>query len=215
MKWYIQLVIALAIIVTVGGLAYREQLIRVYPYDVRYYQNIVRKVCTDEYEAIFLEEYPELDPRPYNGQTPEYLLRWLGMRLSYNESKAIERYDDPIEIIEYGKGRCHEFSVAYLAIMYVQGYTPRLVIDDSPENDTTDAEEGDHIWIEYHIFNDYWIHVDPTQGAVYANSTDNFRINDYVKNPMMYEEDWKKDVTVVWAIEPYHCERIEENYQYE
>jgi len=199
MKLIFRLFIFVAIVCLVAGLAYREILIREYPFYVRRYQEIMRTICTEEYKEDLLTKYPELE----NQIGVEPLLLWLHERLNYTEDPYIIRYEDPIKILEYGLGRCGEFSIAFTAILYAQGYTPRMVMDLSPESSENGIppegiKDGDHVWVEY--FYGTWIHTDPTE----AREDD----------PLMYERDWGKILIEVWGIESNFCERIEENYQW-
>jgi len=78
----------------------------------------------------------------------------------FNESFPLEqRYTDPIEIKEFGKGRCGEFSILYVAACLAHGYECRLVI-------ATDCSGliwvGKHGWAEVK-FNGQWVHVDPSE----------------------------------------------------
>jgi len=200
--------ILLIIVAIIGGLAYREILIREYPLSIRHHQNIIQKICTEEYRENFLDVYPELEG---NNMDVDTLLSWLHIKMKYPETDAEHGilndfrinsidHEDPITIIDFGLGRCGEFSIAFTAVLYAQGYTPRMVVDsslDSPLNGN--ITDGDHVWVEY--WYNGWIHIDPTES----------RIND----PLMYERDWGKIVTNVWGIEKGSCERIEERYQYE
>jgi len=65
------------------------------------------------------------------------LLEWEHERLVYT-NEDFERYSDPFRIIEYGKGRCEEFSILYVALCLAHGYQSRLVVD----------MYGDHVWAE-------------------------------------------------------------------
>ena len=201
-----RVVLLLMVVAVIGGLAYREILIREYPLSIRHHQNIMQKICTEEYKEGFLDKYPELG---FNMRV-DTLLSWLHIKMKYPETNEENlalfnfrlfnvNHEDPITIIDFGSGRCGEFSIAFTAVLYVHGYTPRLVADsslDSPLNG--DIKDGDHVWIEY--WYNGWVHIDPTES----------RIDD----PLMYERDWGKIVTEVWGIEKGSCERIEENYQW-
>lgn len=115
------------------------------------------------------------------------LLTWTHERLSYT-NEPIERYKDPFKIIEYGKGRCQEFSILYVALCLTHGYQTRLIVDIY----------GDHVWAETKLENN-WVHVDPTES----------RIND----PYMYERDWHKDLKLVLAFEDGKVKDVTINYR--
>jgi len=224
MKWYYQLAIIVLIIATVGGLAYREALIRTNPIYVRHYQKIMGKISTNEYLEK-LQNYTgfgraiDLNGEPTRKDFCQ-ILEYLGTRLTYTQEHII-RHEDPIEILKYGKGRCGEFAIAFTALCLANAWEARLVMDmslDSPINGLVEnggIKDGDHVWTE--IWNgEKWIHIDPTEGAKWAkNNPDDLYLNPFINNFSMYEKNWKKELTEVWGIEPYFVERVEMNYQWE
>ena len=108
--------------------------------------------------------------------TLEEMLDWLHARLRFIK-EPIARHNDPLAILRYGKGRCGEFSILYTALCLAEGYRARIVLDMT-----------DHVWTEvYDKSRSKWIHVDPSQK----------RIDD----PEMYERDWKKKLTKIYAFE--------------
>ena len=132
----IKIFVALALFITIASLAYREILIREYPVNVRHYQSIMQKICREEYKAKMLNKYPELRT---NRGIP-YLLTWLHVQMKYPENNPENEllnnfrinnidHEDPITILDFGFGRCGEFTIAFTAILYAQGYTSRMVDD--------------------------------------------------------------------------------------
>jgi len=116
------------------------------------------------------------------------LLEWIHARLKFSRENIV-RHNDPIEILEYGKGRCSEFSVLFTALCLAHNYRARLILDMS-----------DHVWTE--VWNDEqkrWVHVDPSEK----------RIDD----PEMYERDWKKNLEEVYALENGQVENVTLNYK--
>ncbi len=121
-------------------------------------------------------------------RTLPQLLEWVHARVRFNKGKIV-RHDDPLEIIEYGQGKCREFSVLFTAACLANGYRARLILDLS-----------DHAWTE--VWEDKekrWIHVDPSER----------RIDD----PEMYERDWKKTLKEVYAFENGKREDVTESYR--
>jgi len=116
------------------------------------------------------------------------LLTWENERLVFTWND-IERHEDPLQILEYGKGRCKEFGILYVALCLAHGYQSRLVVDMF----------GDHLWTEVKIEGN-WTHVDPYER----------RIND----PYMYERDWGKDVKLVYAFEDGRFEDVTAKYKW-
>jgi hypothetical protein len=120
--------------------------------------------------------------------TLQELLDWLHRRLRWDKSE-IKRHRDPLAILEYGRGRCGEYSILYTALCLAHGYRARIVLDMT-----------DHVWTE--IWNPTqrrWIHIDPSEK----------RIDD----PKMYERDWKKHLTRVYAFENGEAEDVTKNYK--
>jgi hypothetical protein len=116
------------------------------------------------------------------------LLNWVHERVKWDNGK-IERHDHPLEILAYGRGRCGELSILFTAVCIANGYRARLILDVS-----------DHVWTEiWDQTMNKWVHVDPSER----------RIGD----PLMYERDWKKSLTNVYAFENGTIEDVTKNYK--
>jgi hypothetical protein len=118
----------------------------------------------------------------------EELVDWIHGRIEFSHEDII-RHNDPLEIIAYGKGRCGEFSILFTALSLAHDYRARLILDLS-----------DHVWTE--VWNDEqnrWVHVDPSEK----------RFDD----PEMYERDWKKNLTEVYAFENGNMENVTAHYK--
>lgn len=116
------------------------------------------------------------------------LLNWLHSKLRWSKGQ-ITRYTDPLAILQYGKGRCGEYSILYTALCLAHGYRARIVLDMT-----------DHVWTE--IYDDThrrWIHIDPSEK----------RMDD----PKMYERDWKKNLTKIYAFENGKSEDVTDSYK--
>jgi hypothetical protein len=132
-----------------------------------------RKLSRRLNDHAMLSKLRSLFDRRY---TIEELLEWLHEKVKWSK-EDIERHDDPLEIIAYGKGRCGEFSILFTALCLAHGYRARLILDMS-----------DHVWTEvWDGKQKRWVHVDPSEK----------RIDD----PFMYERDWKKNLKEVYAFE--------------
>lgn len=104
------------------------------------------------------------------------LLEWLHSKLQWSKGPIV-RHTDPLTILKYGKGRCGEYSILYTTLCLAHGYRARIVLDMT-----------DHVWTEiYDTDKNRWIHIDPSEK----------RIDD----PKMYERDWKKTLTEIYAFE--------------
>jgi transglutaminase-like putative cysteine protease len=134
---------------------------------------------------------PQLQKRlrrlfPERLTVPE-LLAWVHAKIKFNKGD-IPRHQDPLEIIKSGQGKCREFSVLFTAACVANGYRARLILDLS-----------DHVWTEvWDAHQKRWIHHDPSER----------RIDD----PHMYERDWKKNITAVYAFENGHRANVTDTY---
>lgn len=116
------------------------------------------------------------------------VLGWVHEKVNWDNGE-IQRHDDPLEILAYGRGRCGEFSILFTALCLSHGYKARLILDMS-----------DHVWTEvWDQTKDRWMHVDPSEK----------RIDD----PLMYERDWKKNLFRVYAFENGEVEDVTKNYK--
>jgi hypothetical protein len=112
----------------------------------------------------------------------------------FNETFPPEqRPTDPIEIKEFGKGRCGEFSILYVAVCLAHGYECRLVT----AADCSTLGWGDkHAWAEVKI-NGQWVHVDPSER----------RWNE----PQMYQQwSWGENIGSTVRIFAFEEGRVEE-----
>jgi len=88
------------------------------------------------------------------------LYQWEHDRVIFVKGdEKFERSDDPIRILQVGKGKCGEFSVLYVALCLAHGYESRLVVAADivfPPYFVTP-----HSWAEVKV-NGQWVHVDPS-----------------------------------------------------
>ena len=148
---------------------------------IRKYRHFSQKLANPNVLAklrnLFEREYSLLE-----------LLEWLHRKVKWSKGN-IKRHNDPIEILEYGKGKCGEFGILFTALCLAHNYRARLILDMS-----------DHVWTE--IWNQKqrrWVHVDPSEK----------RIDD----PKMYERDWKKHLKKVYAFENGDMENVTRRYK--
>merc|ERR1719329_745 len=92
-------------------------------------------------------------------------------------------------------GQCEEFSRAGHALLASSGYAVRYVLDFT-----------DHVWVEVQMpkgEHGRWIHADPSEGVL--------------DSPLMYEEGWGKQLTMIFAFTPQSVEHVTRTYtkQYE
>jgi len=116
------------------------------------------------------------------------LLEWMHDRVKFDKGD-IERHNNPLEILAYGRGRCGEFSILFTSLCLAHWYRARLILDMS-----------DHVWTE--VWDDKqkkWVHIDPSEK----------RIDD----PFMYERDWKKNLQAIYAFENGGLEDVTKNYK--
>jgi len=145
------------------------------------YREISQKIA----DPSALAELMALFERRY---TIAELLEWTHQRLKFDKGN-IERHNDPMEILAYGRGRCGEFSILFTSLCLAHWHRARLILDMS-----------DHVWTE--VWDEplkTWIHVDPSEK----------RIDD----PFMYEREWKKNLTEIYAFENGTVENVTKNYK--
>jgi hypothetical protein len=116
------------------------------------------------------------------------LLEWLYTKVKWTKEDVL-RHNEPLEIIDFGKGRCGEFSILFTALCLTHNYRARLILNMS-----------DHVWTEVWDDNqERWIHVDPSEK----------RIDD----SLMYKRDWKKNLTEIYTFENGNVENVTKNYK--
>lgn len=145
------------------------------------YREISKKLS----DASLLDELWSLFDKRY---ALSELLDWMHERLKFDKGN-IERHNDPMEILAYGKGRCGEFSILFTSLCLAHNYRARLILDMS-----------DHVWTE--IWNEQqkrWVHIDPSEK----------RIDD----PYMYERDWKKNLKEIYAFENGTINNVTQSYK--
>ena len=140
-------------------------------------QKLANPNALAELRNLFEREYSLLE-----------LLEWLHRKVKWSKGN-IKRHNDPIEILEYGKGKCGEFGILFTALCLAHNYRARLILDMS-----------DHVWTEIWSQKERkWVHVDPSEK----------RIDD----PKMYERDWKKHLKKVYAFENGNMENVTRRYK--
>lgn len=136
-------------------------------------------------DQILAAELRVLFEREY---TLTELLSWVHKKVKWDIGKIL-RHNDPLEILAYGRGRCGEFSILFAAVCLAHGIRARLILDMS-----------DHVWTEvWDETKNSWTHVDPSEK----------RIDD----PFMYEREWKKNLSQIYAFENGKMEDVTKNYK--
>lgn len=144
-----------------------------------------RKISEKIIDPILLSKLRNLFERNFSLTE---LLEWLHEKVKWSDGDIIRHYD-PIEILDYGKGKCGEFSVLFTALCLAHNYRARLVLDMS-----------DHVWTE--VWNEKqkrWVHVDPSAKKI--------------DDPEMYERNWKKDLKEVYAFENGNMQNVTNQYK--
>ena len=87
------------------------------------------------------------------------LYGWMHEKLEFVPvNETFERYTDPSEILESGKGRCEEFGILYVAACLAHGYQSRVITAVDVGNPINWI--GQHVWAE--VKSGVWVHVDPS-----------------------------------------------------
>jgi hypothetical protein len=89
------------------------------------------------------------------------LFVWEQSKLTFGQNTG---YEDPIQILDSGKGICVQYSVVYVAACLARGYQSRLVV----AVDTT-TWSFIHTWAEDN-YNGSWVHTDPSD-SIWNNPT--------------------------------------------
>lgn len=149
---------------------------------IRKYQKISKTIANPRLISQLRKLIPE------EQHSLEELLNWLHIVLKWSK-EDITRHNNPVDIMNYGKGRCGEFSILFMAACLAKGYRARIVLDMS-----------DHVWTEvWSGKEDRWVHVDPLEK----------RIDD----PHMYEREWKKNLDEIYAFENGDRENVTSRYK--
>jgi transglutaminase-like putative cysteine protease len=144
-----------------------------------------RKVSEKLADSALSAELRALFDREY---TVAELLSWVHEKMNWDDGE-IQRHNDPLEILNYGRGRCGEFSILFTALCMAHGHRARLILDMS-----------DHVWTEvWDPAKSKWIHIDPSEK----------RMDD----PLMYERDWKKNLSEIYAFENGEVEDVTKDYK--
>jgi transglutaminase-like putative cysteine protease len=170
-----------------------------YPQIIEIYQKRYEKMATLEYRAELINFTKSVLHDPIENLDWKALLDWEHRHLKYTREELPKpRAELPIQIIHQSKGRCGEFALLYNGLLLANGYKSRLVIDCSTLKDKSKKVAGDHVWIEIFI-NNTWVHVDPTEKRI--------------SQPLMYANEWNKDVNQVYALTDKEIVDVTKTYQ--
>lgn len=118
------------------------------------------------------------------------LLVWESTKLNYTLKRRI--YTNPIDIKNYGRGACGEFSILYVAVCLANNIPARLVTD----------LVVDHVWAEVNPLKDgkTWIHVEPTDSCVRIQKAEKsiYDTPATANNPSLYSQ---KNFQMVFAFQ--------------
>lgn len=169
-----------------------------FPNIVNVYRQRYDKMAEPEYLQEFKKYAKAVLQDPVEGLDWKELLDWSHHHFEYTKGELPKpRAELPIDIIKQAKGRCGEFALLYNGLLLANGYECRIVIDCSSLKDESKTAAGDHVWNEV-LVDCCWIHVDPTES----------RTNE----PLMYAQNWNKDVNLVYAISRREILKVTETY---
>lgn len=123
------------------------------------------------------------------------LFAWEHSKLTFT-SDLQSWFEDPIEILQSGKGICVQFSIVYVSACLALGIPSRLVV---ATNATT--WQTIHVWAEVNL-NNSWVHVDPSDQVWNSSSR-------YLK------WDWGEYIgrdVKIYAFQPEKCEDVTQRY---
>lgn len=154
---------------------------------IRHNGSVVANLSSPEVQSQLKEYFPEK-------LNYTELFIWQSTRMEYTQDR--EMHTDPLEILEYKKGACGEFSIVYVAICLANDIPARLLVTGYVIPCSVD-----HTWAEVNPLKDgeTWIHVEPTDcafGIQQGKSVD--ELTGY-NNPLMHQD---KGFKLVLAFEP-------------
>jgi hypothetical protein len=154
---------------------------------IRHNVSVVTELSSPEVQLKIKEFFPEK-------LNYTQLFIWQSTRMNFTQKREV--HTDPLEILDYGKGACGEFSIVYVAICLANDIPARLLVTGY-----IIPGKVDHTWAEVNPSKDgeTWIHVDPSDsviGVQQGKSVDELTSFD---RPSMYQ---KKDFKLVLAFEP-------------
>jgi len=154
---------------------------------IRHNVSVVTKLSSPQVQSKLKENFP--DNLNYT-----QLFIWQSTRMNFTQKREV--HTDPLEILDYGKGACGEFSIVYVAICLANDIPARLLVTGY-----VIPGKVDHTWAEVNPSKDgeTWIHVDPTDSVVGIQQGKSVDELTCFNNPSMYQ---KKDFKLVLAFEP-------------
>ncbi|CEM02129.1 unnamed protein product [Vitrella brassicaformis CCMP3155] len=108
--------------------------------------------------------------------------------LTCGHTTRFPRYNNPVKLLTWRKGRCGEWANCFTLIVKALGYHVRLV------NDYTD-----HVWVE--VWDDAekrWVHADCCENCL--------------DRPLLYEKGWGKKLTYIIAVSEEGCVDVTPRY---
>jgi transglutaminase-like putative cysteine protease len=105
---------------------------------------------------------------PIRYYTIEELFQWENYYLKWTDTMLlINRHSDPREILNFGRGKCQEYSVLFASACVAMGRDVKLVICEE-----SDYSAGPHAWNQV-IINGSWTDVDSSLSMM--NSSERYR----------------------------------------
>jgi hypothetical protein len=183
------IIIVLLIISLVGGcvLSYNSGQIFVAKH-VRHNVEVVENLSSIKVQSELMQYFPEK-------LNYTEIFVWESTRINYTQNREI--HTDPIEILNYGKGACGEFSILYVAACLANDIPARLVVTGYVITGSVD-----HSWAEVNPSKDgkTWIHVEPTDCAYnILQGKEISELTSCYDNPSRY---YNKGYELILAFEP-------------
>ncbi len=148
----------------------------------------VRQYSDPKVQKILYDQIPTLRKIEGVGLFASAVAKWVYTYMKWDDSPALPRYTDILQILKYKRGRCGEYANLFTGMLIAGKVEARLIFDFS-----------DHVWTEIK-YGDKWIPLDCTlanpevgqffrddKPLSYILAFTSSRVEDVTKN---YTEQW-------------------------
>jgi len=155
---------------------------------IRHNGEVVSNLASPEVQTQLKDYFPEK-------MNYTQLFIWQSTLMNYTQDREV--HTDPLEILDYGKGACGEFSIVYVASCLANDIPARLLVTGY-----VIPGDVDHTWAEVNPSKDgeTWIHIEPTDCAFGIQQGKSVHeLKSFINNPSIH---YNKGYKLVLAFEP-------------